>query len=292
MNASEIPVALVAGFLSFLAPCVLPLVPGYLSAVSAVEADELGRPGTARRVVVSSIPFVLGFTAFFVLLGVGASLLPRWAEAGGRDSLRARIADPVTRAKLVADMTDNMRRRGGANSLLITSTRDTTIRGKRLDAIARERNTTPVEAALQIILAGDASVASFNMNEKDIEKFMVQPFVFTDSDGSDGHPRKYGTYPKLLRTYVYGRKILTLPQAVKRSSSAVADFFGFADRGVVRPGAFADVIVFDPKTVADKATYEEPTLLAVGMKYVLVNGRIAVDEGRYTGELSGRILIK
>ena len=75
MNASEIPVALLAGFLSFLAPCVLPLVPGYLSAVSAVEADELGRPGTARRVVVSSIPFVLGFTAFFVLLGVGASLL-------------------------------------------------------------------------------------------------------------------------------------------------------------------------------------------------------------------------
>jgi cytochrome c-type biogenesis protein len=75
MNASEIPVALLAGFLSFLAPCVLPLVPGYLSAVSAVEADELGRPGMARRVVVSSIPFVLGFTAFFVLLGVGASLL-------------------------------------------------------------------------------------------------------------------------------------------------------------------------------------------------------------------------
>jgi N-acyl-D-aspartate/D-glutamate deacylase len=270
-------------------------MPVHVSHIKALGVDVWGQSDTINALIrnaraggiditASQYPYTASGT------GVGASLLPRWAEAGGRDSLRARIADPVTRAKLVADMTDNMRRRGGANSLLITSTRDTTIRGKRLDAIARERNTTPVEAALQIILAGDASVASFNMNEKDIEKFMVQPFVFTDSDGSDGHPRKYGTYPKLLRTYVYGRKILTLPQAIKRSSSAVADFFGFADRGVVRAGAFADVIVFDPKTVADKATYEEPTLLAVGMKYVLVNGRITVDEGRYTGELSGRLL--
>ena len=171
-----------------------------------------------------------------------------------------------------------------------SETRDSTIRGKRLDAIARERNTTPIEAALQIILNGDASGASFNMNEKDIEKFMVQPFVFTDSDGSDGHPRKYGSYPKLLRTYVYDRNVLTLEQAVRRSSSAVAEFFGFADRGVVRPGAFADVIVFDPATVADRATYEEPTLLAVGMKWVFVNGVAAIADGEYTGAIAGKVL--
>jgi N-acyl-D-aspartate/D-glutamate deacylase len=187
-------------------------------------------------------------------------------------------------------MEDNMRRRGGASSLLITSTRDSTIRGKRLDAIARQRGTTPIEAAIAIVLDGDASVASFNMDEKDIEKFMVQDFVMTDSDGSDGHPRKYGTFPKLLRTYVYDKKVLSLSQAVRRSSAAPAEFFGFKNRGSIKAGNFADVIVFDPNTVADRATYEEPTLLARGMKYVFVNGAMAVENEKYTGALAGRVL--
>jgi N-acyl-D-amino-acid deacylase len=270
-------------------------MPVHVSHIKALGVDVWGQADTINalirsaraegvNVTASQYPYTASGT------GVGAALLPRWAEAGGRDSLRARVADPAERKRLVAAMEDNMRRRGGANSLLITSTRDSTIRGKRLDAIARERNTTPIEAALQIILSSDASVASFNMNEKDIEKFMVQPFVFTDSDGSDGHPRKYGSYPKLLRTYVYDRKVLTLPQAVRRSSSAVAEFFGFTDRGVVKPGALADVIIFDPATVADRATYEEPTLLAVGMKYVFVNGVPAIEDGRYSGATAGRVL--
>jgi N-acyl-D-aspartate/D-glutamate deacylase len=270
-------------------------MPVHISHIKALGVDVWGQSDTviallrsARAagidITASQYPYTASGT------GVGASLLPRWAEAGGRDSLRARIDEPSERARLVAAMEDNLRRRGGAGSLLITSTRDTTIRGKRLDAIAKERNTTPVEAALQIILAGDASVASFNMNEKDIEKFMVQPFVMTGSDGSDGHPRKYGTFPKVLRTYVYDRKVLTLPQAVRRSSAAVAEFFGFTDRGVIRSGAFADVIVFDPATVADRATYENPTLLAAGMKWVVVNGVIAVDNDKYTGAMAGRVL--
>lgn len=270
-------------------------MPVHVSHIKALGVDVWGQSDTvvallrnARaagvNVTASQYPYTASGT------GVGASLLPRWAEAGGRDSLRARIADPAERARLVAAMEDNLRRRGGAGSLLITSTRDSTIRGKRLDAIARARNTTPVEAALQIILAGDASVASFNMNEKDIERFMVQEFIMTGSDGSDGHPRKYGTYPKLLRTYVLDRKVLTMPQAVRRSSAAVAEFFGFVDRGMARPGYFADVIVFDPETVADQATYESPQLLARGMRFVLVNGVIAIDDGRYTGLLAGDVL--
>jgi N-acyl-D-amino-acid deacylase len=221
---------------------------------------------------------------------VGASLLPRWAEAGGGDSLRARIADPQIRARLVADMTDNLRRRGGASTLLMTSTRDSTILGKRLDAIARERKTTPVEAAIQIILNGGSSVASFNMNEKDIEKFMVQDFITTDSDGSDGHPRKYGTFPKLIRDYVLTKHVLTMPQAIRRSSAANAKLLGITDRGSLLPGFFADVIVFDPATIADKSTYEQPTLLAVGMRYVFVNGVLTIDSGHYTGVTAGKTL--
>jgi len=221
---------------------------------------------------------------------VGASLLPRWAEAGGRDSLRARINDPDTRPRLMKEMEDNLKRRGGASTLLITATRDTSIHGKRLDAIATARNLTPIEAALQIIFAGDASVASFNMNEKDIENFMKADFIVTDSDGSDGHPRKYGTFPKLFHEYVAQKHILTLPRAVERSSGETAKILGLKDRGVLKTGAFADVIAFDPATFADRSTYEQPTLLAVGMKYVLVNGVLAVDSGKYTGATAGRPL--
>src|SRR6476620_1705069 len=138
-----------------------------------------------------------------------------------------RFADCVTRAKIVTEMEENLRRRGGASTLLMTSTRDKTILGKRLDAIAKERGVPPIEAAIQIILNGGSSVASFNMNDKDIEKFMVQDFIVTDSDGSDGHPRKYGTFPKIFAEYVRAKKVLTLQQAVERSSARTAKMFGF-----------------------------------------------------------------
>ena len=187
-------------------------------------------------------------------------------------------------------MTENMRRRGGANSLLITGGRDSTIRGKRLDAVATMWKLSPIEAAMRIILAGDASVASFNMKDSDIDNFMKQPWVSTCSDGSGGHPRKFGTFPKKLREYVYKRHVLTLPQAVHVSSELTAQTLGLKDRGKLAVGDYADVIVFDPETVADKSTYEQPTLLAVGMRYVLVNGVPAVDGGTYTGALPGRAL--
>jgi N-acyl-D-aspartate/D-glutamate deacylase len=221
---------------------------------------------------------------------VSASLLPRWVESGGSDSVRIRLTDSATRAKIVPEMEENLRRRGGATTLLMTSTRDERILGKRLDEIAKARGVSPIDAAIQIILNGGSSVASFNMNEQDIEKFMVQDFIFTDSDGSDGHPRKYGTFPKLLHEYVFAKHVLTLPQAVRRSSSATAKFLGFTDRGLIAPNYLADVVVFDPNTIADRSTYEQPTLLAVGMKYVIVNGVMAINDGRYTGAMAGRVL--
>ena len=221
---------------------------------------------------------------------VGASLLPRWAEAGGRDSLRARVADPVSRVRLVSEMERNLVRRGGPASLLMTATRDTSILGKTLEQVAKARQVPPIEAALEIILAGGASVASFNMTESDLVTFMVQPFVMTGSDGSGGHPRKYGTFPRKLRHYVFEKRLLTLPQAIRSSSGLTAETLRLTDRGVLAPGKFADVIVFDPRTVSDRATYEQPTLLATGMRFVLVNGTVAVSEGVYTGALAGRPL--
>ena len=270
-------------------------MPVHISHIKALGADVWGQSDSVITLMKKARSQGVDITASqypYTASGssVGASLLPRWAEAGGGDSLRARIADPTTRARLVKDMEDNLRRRGGAQTLLMTSTRDSTILGKRLDAIARERKTTPIEAAIQIILNGGSSVASFNMNEKDIEKFMVQDFITTDSDGSDGHPRKYGTFPKLIREYVLTKHVLTMPQAIKRSTSTSAKLLGFTDRGSLLPGFIADVIVFDPETIADKSTYEKPTLLAVGMKYVIVNGVLTIDDGRYTGVTAGKPL--
>ena len=270
-------------------------MPVHISHIKALGADVWGQSDTvialmkkARAdgidITASQYPYTASGTS------VGASLLPRWAEAGGNDSLRARINNPQIRARLVKEMEENLRRRGGANTLLMTSTRDSTILGKRLDQIAKERKTTPIEAAIQIILNGGSSVASFNMDEKDIEKFMVQDFIYTDSDGSDGHPRKYGTFPKLIHEYVETKHVLTMPQAIRRSTSGPAKALGIKERGSLTPGYFADVIVFDPKTITDKSTYEQPTLLAVGMRYVLVNGVLAVDGGKYTGSTSGKVL--
>jgi N-acyl-D-aspartate/D-glutamate deacylase len=222
-----------------------------------------------------------------------ASLIPRWAEVGGRPELLKRINDPQVRPKLITEMQENLRGRGGAESLLIVDARDRQFVGKRLNQIAQEKNESPVEAALDIIKnVGGAGVASFNMNEKDIRRFMKEKFVMTCSDGSTGHPRKFGTFPKKLHEYVFENRLISLPFAVRNSSALTADTFRIPERGLIREGYFADVIVFDPKTISDRSTYEQPELLAIGMKYVLVNGKIAVDEGAYTGVLAGRALRK
>ena len=267
-------------------------MPSHISHIKALGTDVWGRSDSAIAIIeaaqkagdkvsANQYPYTASGSS------VGASLLPRWAEVGGRDSLRARVGDAPTRARLVTEMTENLRRRGGAQSLLITSTRDTTILGKTLEQVAKARNISPVEAAIQIIVASDASVASFNMNEKDIEAFMKRPWVMTGSDGSGGHPRKYGTFPKKWADYVREKKILTPEEFVRRSSGLTAETFKIKDRGVLANGKFADVVVFDPAAFKDQSTYQKPTELATGMKYVVVNGKVAVDGGNYTGITAG-----
>ena len=270
-------------------------IPVHISHIKALGVDVWGESDTVIALVDSAraagvqvaacqYPYTASGTS------IGASLLPRWAEAGGRDSLLARMRDSATRAKLETDMLENLRRRGGADALLITGRRDTTLTGKTLAKVAKARKLSPIEAALEIVKDGDAGVASFNMKESDIDNFMVQPWVATCSDGSDGHPRKYGTFPRKLREYVYERHVLTLEQAVHVSSGLTAKILHLDSRGTLAPGKYADVIVFDPATVSDRSTYEEPRLLATGMRYVFVNGKLAINQGEYTGALPGRVL--
>jgi len=273
-------------------------LPIHISHIKALGTDVWGQSDSVIGIIKKARASGLDVTADqypYTASGtsLGASLLPRWAEAGGRDSLRARAKDPATRARLVAEMEANLKRRNGAHSLLISSTRDTSLLGKRLDEIAQRRNTSPVEAALAIITAGaDPGVASFNMNEKDIENFMKQDFVVTGSDGSDGHPRKYGTFPKLFHDYVETKHVLTLERAVQRSSAETAEILGLKDRGRIAQGGFADVVVFDESTFADRSTYEQPTVLAVGVRYLLVNGTPAIDGGTFANVFAGRVLTR
>ncbi len=270
-------------------------IPVHIAHIKALGTDVWGQSDSVIALITSARAAGLHVTADqypYLASGssIGASLLPRWAEAGGRDSLRARLVDSAAHARLVVDMQRNLQRRGGAASLLITAGRDSALRGRTLHEIAAAWAVNPIDAALRIVLNGDASVASFNMTDADVERFMVQPFVMTGSDGSGGHPRKYGTFPRKIRQYVREKRLLTLPQAIEVSTALTARTLGLRDRGVLAAGSFADVIVFDPKTFTDHATYEQPEQLATGMRYVLVNGRLAVDDGTVTGVLAGRVL--
>lgn len=216
-----------------------------------------------------------------------AALVPRWAQEGGRSALLARLDDPSVAGRLRSEMAENLRRRGGAAALLVT---DGGFRILTLADLARTRGEDAVAAAATVIRSGDPAIASFNQVEPDIRTFMRRPWVMTGSDASAGHPRTYGSFARKYSKYVAAERVLTLRQFVERSSTLAADTFGLAGRGRLRPGAFADVVVFDPRRYSARATYEQPTLLAAGVRTVVVNGVVAVDRGSLTGRAAGRAL--
>jgi len=192
-------------------------------------------------------------------------------------------------------MRDNLRRRGGDSTLLLINGNAAArpYIGKTLKQVAQEKRMPPVETALEMIRDGlDMGVASFNMTEKDIETFMKDPFVMTSSDGSGGHPRLYGTYPRKIRRYVLDKPVITMERMIQSSSQQVAEVYGIRERGSIKTGSFADVIVFDPATIREMATYVEPEKLSVGMRWVFVNGKAAVADGQPTGVLAGKGLRK
>ncbi len=259
---------------------------GYADSVLMLMREERAR---GHMVTADQYPWTASGT------GLSAALLPRWAQAGGRDSLLMRIDDRSTRERILAEMRENLRRRGGDSTLLLINGSDAARRyvGRTLKEVAVEMGTPAVETALEMIRTGlDMGVASFNMTEADIETFMKDPFVMTSSDGSAGHPRLYGTYPRKIRRYVLDKSVITMERMIQASSQQVAEVYGIKERGSLRAGYHADVIVFDPRTIREQATYVEPERLSTGVRWVLVNGRVAVEDGRPTGVLAGRGLRK
>jgi len=229
-----------------------------------------------------------------------AALVPAWAQEGGAGALKGRLANPEMLGRVRREMIENLARRAGAENIQIrTFTPDRTLEGLRLDAIARKQLIEPVDAAIELIRAGGASIVSFNMDERDLRAFMTQPWTMTCSDGElvalgEGvpHPRSYGPFPRKIRRYVVEEKILTLEQAVHSMTGLPATVFRLRDRGAIRVGAVADIAVFDLAAVRDRATYTQPHQLSEGMKRVFVNGHLSLVDGELTAERAGRVLLR
>ena len=200
----------------------------------------------------------------------------------------------------IAVLRENMRRRGGPAAIQIAHFKaEPALEGKNLAEIARARGVSPEAAAIDILSRGGASIVSFNMSEEDIEHIMRQPFTMTSSDGglvamTEGkpHPRNYGAFARKLARYTRERGTVGIEFAIRSMTSLPASVFGMSDRGVLRPGAAADIAIFDPALVRDRATYTDPHQLAEGMAWVLVNGTAVVQDGRFTAAMPGRVLRK
>jgi N-acyl-D-amino-acid deacylase len=229
--------------------------------------------------------------------GIVGALIPRSAQVGGRDAMMKRITGEL-RNEIRAEVKTNIARRGGADTLMISRyTVDPSFEGQRLSALAAKAGVAPEEYALQMLEKGDASLVSFNMSEGDIEGIMRQPWTMTCTDGDlprmgvgVPHPRAYGAFPRKLKKYVRERAAIDLPAAIRSMTSLPATVFGMKDRGQLRAGAFADVLIFDLAKVNDAATYEKPHQLAEGMTDVIINGEVARRDGKFTTALAGRVL--
>lgn len=228
-----------------------------------------------------------------------AALVPRWAVDGGYRAMIARFDEPATLARARAEMAENLRRRGGATSILLTA-QGQPWTGRTLAQMGALWKLDPVDAAIRILRTPNASgtgargvgVASFNMAQGDVDLIMQQPWVLTASDGSDGHPRQYATFPEKYQRYVRTRKVIDMAAFIRRSTGLTADIYKIAERGYLKPGHYADVVVFDPANFAPRADYVNARVPSVGVEALFVNGRLALDRGKATGAAAGRALLR
>jgi N-acyl-D-amino-acid deacylase len=242
-----------------------------------------------------------------------SAFIPQWAHDGGDAKLLERLRDPAARARMRKDMEtpttdwDNeWLEIPGPESVLIGVVQNPKLlplQGKTLAEIAKLWNKDPMDALFDLLIEDKAftSVAVFGMSEPDVALALQQPWVSIDNDSSgtspEGilgqehpHPRAYGTFPRILRKYVREEKKLTLEDAIRKFSALPAQRMRFTDRGVLKAGMWADVVIFDPATVRDLATFADPNQLSQGMEYVLVNGTAVIDQGKMTGAKPGKVL--
>jgi N-acyl-D-aspartate/D-glutamate deacylase len=219
---------------------------------------------------------------------LSSSLLPRWVQADSDEAMLERLGNADLRDGIREEMEGNLWRRGGRDSLLITG--ESEWRGMTLGEIAEQMDMEPVDAAVEVIRGGDPSVGSFNMNPDDINAMAIQPWVMTGSDGSEGHPRKYASYPKAYQDFVVADGLMSMERFVHRSSGQVADAFGLCDRGYLEEGRKADIVVINTDDFVPRADFQEPTVLSTGVAHMLVNGEAAIESGAVAANLAGDLI--
>ena len=276
-----------------------PQAAGIRDAVALIESAQ--REGV--RIAANVYPYAASSTT------LNARLLPAWSLEGGRERLVARLRDPSTRAKIRAEIQPILASPIGgrrADTVMLARTTHEPHRkhqGMRITQIAADMKTEPPDAVLEIIdkSEGLATAIYFGMREEDVAFAVAQPWVTIGSDGSGlaptgllaqshPHPRSYGTFARVLGHYVREEHLLTLPDAIHKMSGLPAERLGLTDRGVVQVGKKADLVIFDPGIVIDRATFEDPHQLSTGVKWLVVNGTLVIDKGEPTGALPGRVL--
>jgi len=268
---------------------------------SLAMIEEARAHGVA--VTCDQYPYIASSTGLSVII-------PDWAHEGGREGLLRRLQDPATRQRITQEIKterpgwENVSLESGWHNILIAGARNhRELEGKTTWELAELWGKDPVEASMDLLISeeGEVAVVIFSMCEEDVQTVMRAPFVMVGSDASarapygplgqgKPHPRAYGTFPRILGRYVRELGILTWEEAVHKMTGLPAARLGLARRGLLAEGYYADVVVFDPTTVADTATFVEPHQYPVGIDYVLVNGVLTVEKGEHTGALAGRVL--
>lgn len=272
--------------------------------------ELVARVNKARTEGVDVEADTYAYTAWFNSM---SAFVPAWAHDGGDAKLIERLKDPATRARIRKDMETPSKdwdnewdEISGPQDVMISVVQNPALKkfqGKRLTEVAIALNQDPMDALFDLLIEDKAftECAVFGMSEPDVALALQQPWVSVDNDSSgtspEGilgeehpHPRAYGTFPRILRKYVREEKKLTLEEAIRKFSALPAQRMRLTDRGVLKLGMWADVVVFDPETVRDVATFDDPNRLSEGMEYVLINGVPVVENGKMTGALPGKVL--
>jgi dihydroorotase/N-acyl-D-amino-acid deacylase len=272
--------------------------------------EIVARIEQARRSGVDVAADTYAYPAWF---NTFSAVIPPWAHDGGDQKLVERLKDPAARARIRKEMetpsddwNNEWQEVPGPDAILVGAVQNpklVPLEGKSIAEIARLWNKDPIDTVFDLLIEDEAftGVAMVGMAEPDVALALEQPWVSVcnDSQGTapDGllgkehpHPRAYGTFPRILRKYVRDEKKLTLEDAIRKFTALPAQRMRFADRGVLKAGMWADVVVFDPETIHDVATFENPNQLSEGMRFVLVNGVPVIDEGRMTNALPGKVL--
>ncbi|MFY8297902.1 N-acyl-D-amino-acid deacylase family protein [Pseudoalteromonas sp. SS15] len=219
-----------------------------------------------------------------------SALMPKWVMADNNAAFYDRLNDPSLQSRIDSELAENLRRRGGPSAILITKFHDKSLEGKTLEQVADEWGESAIDSTKKLVQMGQVRIASFNMSAVDVENFMQQDWVVTSSDGTDGHPRKYASFPRKLKDYVLAKKLMSLETFVQRSSANTAKYFNIKNRGLIKPNYFADIIVFNPEEVIINASFSNWAKLTQGMQYVIVNGSIAINDYKFTQSYSGKVI--